>query len=1063
VSVHNGLEMTLSADTSDTSLVRDNLGVLALTLLPPVLFSLACWMATEVSYLFFHALAEIFSIVIAFTSMVVATTSAKYARNHFVVFVSVAVGWCAGIDLVHTLVFKGMHLVPGDSANPATQLWLVARYMQAVALLFSPLALRRQFSPVFLHLFFGATASLLVAWVMFGQFPVAYVDGQGLTPFKIYSEFVIIGLLGLSVVSLSSAREQLSGRVYYSLVAGIVAMMLSEFAFTQYVSVYASANLIGHLLKIFAYWFVYIALVRNTIRDPFVQLQQEMHERQQLASERETLLHDLGERIKEIGCVNAVSELADQPGLQVHALLDGVARLLPPAFLLPDKAQACLQTDWGHFGAVRPTKPPRLELNQPLLLDERAVGTIGVWYPDGPEATALAFLPEEHALLRQIARLVCDAIKRMQAAQREQRLRYLYEMSSAISRSMVHAKSPQQLLDGLYDALIAHGTFPMFFFAATPGGGDMPMVLGKHYGVPPEQLDALDGVLDEAGSPVRAVVSRVEGGQVNSDEIELIMRRANVDGIPRLARWRDHLVQRGITHRVVLPLRSQGCLQGLVVIYDGGLSSFDDEQLRLLQEIASEMGFALDNFALQAQKRDAEKQASILDLRFQEVFKASPVPMQIMALDEHRTRAINDALQQWLGYSLSDIGTEESWFSQAYPEALERERLRQNWVKKIEEARAGKPVESPELQLRSKNGQLHTARGRMTVVGQDAIIAWTDLTEIRSNERALQESERRFRSMVEQTVTAMFVRRNGHFIYVNPRFCEMTGWHTDDLQGRSVLDFTQPDPDNVRHIQQAWTELHTGRQSSLSYVAPMLRKDGKFIQIGLTAKIITWDDGLPATIVLATDITEQKHAEEQIAAYVKQLESAMRGTLQAVSNMVEMRDPYTAGHERRVGLIASAIAREMGWSEDRCNNLEMLGLVHDIGKIAIPSEILTKPSRLTPLEREMMQGHVQAGYDILKDVPFPTPVAEIIRQHHERMDGSGYPQGLQGDAILPEARVLAVADVLESMASHRPYRPAVGLDAALTEVANNRGRLYAEEVVDAAFRLIHDKGYRLPS
>ena len=1064
VGIHNGMAMTPSADNAESSSsARNTVGALALTLLPPALFSLACWLATEVSYLFFHALAEIFSIVIAFTSMVVATTSARYARNHFVVFVSVAVGWCAGIDLVHTLVFKGMHLLPGDSANPATQLWLVARYMQAVALLFSPLALRRQFSPVALHLFFGAAASLLVAWVMSGAFPVAYVDGQGLTPFKIHSEFVIIGLLGLSVVSLSSARDQLSNRVYYSLVAAIVAMMLSEFAFTQYVSVYASANLIGHVLKIFAYWFVYIALVRNTIRDPFVQLQQEMHERQQLASEREDLLHDLGERIKEVRCINAVSELADQPGLHIQALLDGVARLLPPAFLFPEKLQACLQTEWGHFGAAPPVLRPHFELSQPLLLDKRTVGMIQVWYPDELEASKLKFLSEEQALLHQIAHLVCDAIKRMQAAQREQRLRYLYEMSSAISRSVVHSRSPQHLLDGLYDALIAHGTFPLFFFAETPGGADLPMALGKHHGVPPELFDALDGVLQESESPVRAVLSRVEGGQIHADEVELVLRRASVDHIPRLVLWRDHLKQRGITHRVVLPLRSQGRLHGVVVIYDGGLTSFDEEQLRLLQEIASEMGFALDNFAMQAQKREAEKQASILELRFQEVFKASPVPMQIMALDEHRTRAINDALQQWLGYALSDIATEEAWFSQAYPEALERQRLRQNWAQKIEEARAGKPVESPELQLRSKDGQLHTARGRMTVVGQDAIIAWADLTDIRNSERALQESERRFRNMVEQTVTAMFVRRNGHFIYVNPRFSEMTGWPADDLKGRSVLDFTQPDPANVSHIQQAWADLHSGRHNSVNYVAPMLCKDGKFIQIGLTAKIITWDDGHPATIVLVTDITEQKHAQEQIAAYVKQLEAAMRGTLQAVSNMVEMRDPYTAGHERRVGLIASAIAREMGWSEDRCDNLELLGLVHDIGKIAIPSEILTKPSRLTPLEREMMQGHVQAGYDILKDVPFPAPVAEIIRQHHERMDGSGYPQGLKGDAILPEARVLAVADVLESMASHRPYRPAVGLDAALAEVENNRGRLYAEEVVDAAFRLIHDKGYRLPS
>ena len=142
--------------------------------------------------------------------------------------------------------------------------------------------------------------------------------------------------------------------------------------------------------------------------------------------------------------------------------------------------------------------------------------------------------------------------------------------------------------------------------------------------------------------------------------------------------------------------------------------------------------------------------------------------------------------------------------------------------------------------------------------------------------------------------------------------------------------------------------------------------------------------------------------------------------------------------------------------------MEMIGLVHDIGKIAVPSEILTKPSRLTPIEMQLVREHAQAGYDILKDVPFDAPVAEIIRQHHERMDGSGYPRGLQGDDILPEARVLAVADVLESMAAHRPYRPALGLDVAMEELMRHQGTLYDHDVVEAAARLIRDKGYVLP-
>ena len=156
------------------------------------------------------------------------------------------------------------------------------------------------------------------------------------------------------------------------------------------------------------------------------------------------------------------------------------------------------------------------------------------------------------------------------------------------------------------------------------------------------------------------------------------------------------------------------------------------------------------------------------------------------------------------------------------------------------------------------------------------------------------------------------------------------------------------------------------------------------------------------------------------------------------------------------------IAREMGWSDEQCKNLQLIGLVHDIGKISIPSEILSKPRKLTSLEYEMVKTHAESGYEILKDIEFPLPIAKIIRQHHERMDGSGYPQGLKDQQILPEARVLAVADVLESMASHRPYRPALGIEVAIKEIDDHKGILFDQQVVDTVLKMIREKGYQLP-
>lgn len=218
-------------------------------------------------------------------------------------------------------------------------------------------------------------------------------------------------------------------------------------------------------------------------------------------------------------------------------------------------------------------------------------------------------------------------------------------------------------------------------------------------------------------------------------------------------------------------------------------------------------------------------------------------------------------------------------------------------------------------------------------------------------------------------------------------------------------------------------------------------------------------------VVAKLDASEamREQAELKIRLYVEQLERAMGATLRSVAIMVERRDPYTAGHERRVGELAAAIGVEMGLPAETVKGLRMTGYVHDIGKISVPAELLSKPSKLSPVEFELIKTHAQTGYDILKDVDFPWPLAMVILQHHERLDGSGYPQGLQGDEIIAEARIMAVADVVEAMQSHRPYRPGLGIEIALHEIEQNSGKFYDPQVVAACLRLFREKGYTLPN
>ena len=208
------------------------------------------------------------------------------------------------------------------------------------------------------------------------------------------------------------------------------------------------------------------------------------------------------------------------------------------------------------------------------------------------------------------------------------------------------------------------------------------------------------------------------------------------------------------------------------------------------------------------------------------------------------------------------------------------------------------------------------------------------------------------------------------------------------------------------------------------------------------------------------DLVDERTAE--LKEIERKLRTSLIDSITALASTVEMRDQYTAGHQRRVAHLAINIAKELHLVEEQMEGIHLSGVVHDVGKIQIPAEILAKPGRLTTLEFELIKQHAQSGYEILKSIDFPWPIAQIVLQHHERLNGSGYPQALKSDQILLEAKIIAVADVVESMTSHRPYRQGLGIDAALQEIELNKGRLYERTVVEACIRLFREQAYVLP-
>jgi PAS domain S-box-containing protein len=247
--------------------------------------------------------------------------------------------------------------------------------------------------------------------------------------------------------------------------------------------------------------------------------------------------------------------------------------------------------------------------------------------------------------------------------------------------------------------------------------------------------------------------------------------------------------------------------------------------------------------------------------------------------------------------------------------------------------------------------------------------------------------------------------------------------------------------------------------SSAPGVLNLCSRDKEIFTPEVRALVLEMADDITYALEMLDTERHRRLAESALLDNQAKLRRALVATVEAITATVEARDPYTAGHQRRVSDLAQAIAREMGLEEPALEGIHFGAQIHDLGKIQVPAEILAKPTRLSKLEFELIKTHPQAGYDIVKGIEFPWPVADMVRQHHERLDGSGYPQGLKGEAIALEARILAVADVVEAMASHRPYRASLGLDAALKEIEAKRGIWFDDKVVDACLRLFREKGF----
>jgi PAS domain S-box-containing protein len=420
----------------------------------------------------------------------------------------------------------------------------------------------------------------------------------------------------------------------------------------------------------------------------------------------------------------------------------------------------------------------------------------------------------------------------------------------------------------------------------------------------------------------------------------------------------------------------------------------------------------------------------------------------------------NDSLRRFLSYSKEEL---MGMNNRQYTDKENSKKLFQVFNKVYN---TGEPTEGFDWQIIRKDGTKRYVEASVSLqknssgkpIGFRGIVR--DITDRKKAEQELQESEKYFKEITENSSDIIIITdKNGKIKYCSPSVERFTGYKSEELIGRNGISIIHPD--DVKRALSDYSKAILAMDSAIPNSFRIVRKDCAERYFEGLGKNLLDNPAVAGFIMNVRDVTERKQTDEELKQTLESLRKAVVATVQVMVSAIEMRDPYTAGHQLRVADLALTIATEMGLPSDKIDGIRTVGSIHDIGKLSIPAEILVKSTKLTNNEFNLIKEHPKSGYEMLKDVESPWPLAQIVYQHHERMNGSGYPRNLKGDEIIMEARILAVADVVEAMASHRPYRPTLGIKAALEEIEKNKGILYDDTVADACLRLFREKGYQL--
>jgi len=878
------------------------------------------------SYVLFHSLLEVFRIVVIFGVAALAWNARDQIDNPFLLVAGLAYPATGILEILHTLAYKGMGVFPTD-ANLPTQLWIAFRAYESVAMVAAASLLTRRKLPVNgVALSFLGLGGLLVWAVFSGRFPDCFVEGSGLTRFKIVAEYLIAGTFATALFLLWRRQAHFTADILPLPLLALACDILAELAFTQYASVYGLANLVGHLLLLASTYFIYRALLLQGIQKPqrllFHQLARSEAELAVKVAERTAQLSDSNRRLED--------ELAERKRIQQQ-----------------------LQESEEMLRLTR-----NVTLDAVIVADSE--GRVIVW---NPAATRLFGYEPDEAVGRRLHELIAPA-----------------GCQAAAAAGMAH-------------------------FGRTGTGA----VIGR----------------------ISEMTARHRDGR--EFPVELAISSVQIHGV-----WHAVGIARDITDRQAAA-RAREQLAAIVASSREAVIGISLDGIVTTWNIGAEGLYGYTAAEIMGRSID------------------------ILVPEELRSEAADLTARLTRGEVL---------------ERLETQRLRKDGSR---------------IDVALTPSLICDSAGSTTGISAIA----HDITPRKAAERALLRLNRRLKLLSASNQNLLYattpedllarmvraVTKVGGFqgIWIGAVDPEMQNCvrllRTCDPIVAAAFGGGEPRPIAAgtpveeailgnRTVVFADRPLHPALAPVRAGIALPLGG-----QEGVTACLALWaadpallaEEEIPTLEEMAADLhfgLAGLRIKSERECGLRALAQAMEETVQAIATTVEMRDPYTAGHQRRVAELSAAIAGELGLPEDRVHAVRLAALIHDLGKINVPAEILTRPGHLSDIEFTLIKAHPTSGYEIVKNIEFPWPIAEAMLQHHERLDGSGYPDGLKGDAIILEARIIGAADLVEAMSSHRPYRAGFGIDAALDELAKGRGTLFDADVVDACLRVFRDKGFQ---